>query len=225
MEFNRAQIGEEVEFFADRQQPPLRAIRRIRVVPLGAADGTKQNRISRLTGNDRLIGCDYTEPEFVPDLDLGNAFCVLEGVTTFNYGVDLVCPGEPVEEVIIVETEEPSEPEPDPTRDINLCAVGNAWGDGRCKTDYDWQAGYYYGLLEEGEIVIDDIPGPYYATATPQPTATPKPKKEKKEEAPEFCSDFDGEGWPVYKISTEEFIEYAEDDPGFPSCDFEETPL
>lgn len=122
--------------------------------------------------NDRIVACEFTEPEFVPELDLGDAFCVLEDVPErlFNYGVDLECP---VETEFVFSEDTPPQPSATPQQDNNLCYEGNAWGDGRCQTDYDWEAGFYYGQLEAGEIDLVDIPAPFYVTPTPRPTASP----------------------------------------------------
>lgn len=167
--------------------------------------------------DDRVVACDWEEPERIPDEDLGASFCSLENIpgNILNYSVDVMCPGE---EPVVIILEQPEEPTAAPTDDdLNLCAEGNVWDDGRCNSEYWWEAGYYYGLLEAGEIVIDDIPGPYYATPTPAPTSEPKEKKKKAKN----CADFDGEGWAIYVIASGEFIEYAYTDPGFPACDFD----
>jgi|GEM_PF-1329218 len=163
--------------------------------------------------NDRIVACEFTTPEFVPELDLGQAFCVLENVPEglFNYAVDLECPdlvqgtddnqpdvtlADPPsnnntsdEDIIGGASDSPpnvenvDEPDDNTSDDPdiivgaggnNLCFEGNAWGDGRCQTDYDWQAGFYYGQVEAGIINVNDIPAPFYVTPTPQPTASPK---------------------------------------------------
>lgn len=134
--------------------------------------------------NDRLIDCEFTTPEFVPDPDLGQAFCILEDVPTglLNYSIDLDCP-DIIQSVSTdspdVTTVDPPANPPNDGEDIvvgtghgdpNLCFEGNTWGDGRCKTDYDWQAGFYYGQLEAGLINLEDIPEPFYIVPTPFPS-------------------------------------------------------
>ncbi len=175
--------------------------------------------------NDRLINCEFTEPEFVPELDLGESFCVLENVENFNYNVDLACPQNDPEVPVIIEevvTDEDSSDEPDatPTQDFNLCAEGNAWGDGRCQTDYDWQAGYYYGQVEVGIIEVEEIPGPFFATATPRPTATPEPEDDDddKPSGPDLCANFEGDVWLITDLNIGDVIDTVFDDPGLPEC-------
>lgn len=169
------------------------------------------------TDNDRVVGCDWTEPEFVSDPVVGGTFCTLEDVpeNLLNYAINVDCPGEDPIQIIIAE--EPTEEPPD---DPNLCNEGKAWGDGRCQTEYDWQAGYYFGLLEEGLIELEDIPEPFYEEPTPEPTEEPEEKKKKKSK---FCSVyFFGEGdiWDIYVIATEEYVDTVFEDPGYPDCDF-----
>jgi hypothetical protein len=43
--------------------------------------------------NDRVVSCPWSEPEFVPPLELAGEWCVLEGVpaTPLDYPVDLLC--------------------------------------------------------------------------------------------------------------------------------------
>lgn len=163
--------------------------------------------------NDRVVGCDWEEPELVPVEAMGEAFCTLENIPndTLNYGVDLVCPGEEPISIVIPDT---PEPQPEPTEDFNLCAEGNEWDDGRCTDEYWWQAGFYYGLLETGEIELDDIPGPYYETPTPTPT--PEPKEEKRNRR---CSvEYFGEGWDILRLPSFEYITTVSVDPGLPDC-------
>lgn len=174
--------------------------------------------------NDRLIGCEFSQPEFVPDTALGESFCVLENVPEglLNYSVDLFCPQNGDEPITIVRTEEPDST-PDPTEepdDTNLCSPGNAWDDGRCKTDYDWEAGYYFGLYEEGLITLEQIPAAFYTEPTPEPTPEPT-KEKKKEKKPKFCSDYYDSGsevWEIYEIATGEPVGIETEDPGYPSC-------
>ena len=42
---------------------------------------------------------------------------------------------------------------------LNWCNAGEPWGDGRCTTDWDWNAGWYNAQLECG--AIDSIPPEY----------------------------------------------------------------
>lgn len=127
--------------------------------------------------NDRLVGCEWSEPEEVPDADLGGAWCTLENVpeNLLNYPIELNC-GEEEEPqtVIITNNSNPSsppateEPEPDDLGKYNFCLEGNIWGDGRCNfddpdlTNFWWNSGFYLGLVEEGIIDINDVPEPYY---------------------------------------------------------------
>lgn len=138
--------------------------------------GEPENRGLDGNSNDRVVSCDYAEPEFVPDLDLGDEWCELENVPDdlLNYSVDLLCPG--VGDDIVPTPDEEDEPEPteEPTPDFNLCAEGNAWDDGRCVDDWWWNAGYYYGAVEEGIIGEDDIPSDYLPE-TPEPEEEDKP--------------------------------------------------
>ena len=95
-----------------------------------------------------------------------------------------------------------------------MCAEGNAWDDGRCQSEYDWQAGFYYGQVEAGIIEIDEVPGPFYETPTPTPTPEPEPDK------PNKCA-IEIEGWEIYQLpfsATSYPIGYSETDPGLPEC-------
>jgi len=140
--------------------------------------------------NDRPIECDWSEPETVPPAP---QLCALENIPAniLNYPLDLNCEtvdptptavpavsNPPVNNppAIPTATSEPivdSASPPNNIDDNNLCYEGNAWGDGRCRTDYDWQAGFYYGQVEAGVINIEDIPAPFYVTPTPIPTVSP----------------------------------------------------
>lgn len=130
-------------------------------------------------GNDRLVNCDWSAAELISDTTLADDLCALEGIpqTLLNYAIDLDCPAEdPVPIVndnqssnLPLPTATDSTPDSEPTQDVNLCAEGNMWGDGRCRTEYDWVAGFYYGRLKAGEINLSDIPAPYYVTPTPAP--------------------------------------------------------
>ena len=134
--------------------------------------------------NDRPVGCEWSQPEPIGAGDL-DGLCPLENLPAgiLNYSLDLDC-----DEPIVTPTPTTSSvtnssganspvlpsatfaPTDVPIiEDNNLCYEGNAWGDGRCKTDYDWQAGFYYGQLEAGLINLDDIPEPFYIA----PTAIP----------------------------------------------------
>lgn len=137
--------------------------------------------------NDRTVACEWTTPEFVPDAELGLDFCALEELpeSLLNYAIDLECPDEAPVQVIIDETtstipDPTDEPESDPQGmdmgSLNLCYAGNLWGDGRCNTNFDWNAGFYYGLLEAGKIQLSDIPEPYYIP----PTAVPEDEDDDK---------------------------------------------
>jgi len=156
--------------------------------------------------NDRVVGCgedSWTAPEIVPESSLGESFCVLENVpeTLLNYAVDLQCPSEEPIQIIINESTggnnspNPVPPEatdePEPIVDNNLCSEGNAWDDGRCNSDYWWQAGYYFGQYEAGIIDLEDIPDAYYVPPTEVPSSETK-EKDKKElivEARMYCDD------------------------------------
>ena len=52
---DRAQVGEQAEPAAQREQRLLRADRRRRVVPRRAADGAEQDRVGRAAGGDVLV--------------------------------------------------------------------------------------------------------------------------------------------------------------------------
>jgi len=158
--------------------------------------------------NDRIVECgesSWTEPESVSDTILGEAFCVLEDVPEdlLNYSIDLECPSEdPVEPTSTntvdapsgstsesqdpIETQEPSvtqdpaETEEPAQDDNNLCSEGNAWDDGRCTSDYWWEAGFYFGEVEAGIITLDDVPSQF----KPSPTATPTPEPEEQKSNP-----------------------------------------
>ncbi len=133
--------------------------------------------------NDRPVGCDWSQPEPV-DADALDELCPLENIPAgiLNYALDLDC-NDPIPVPVATATAAPIVSQPiiptsTPTSapiiennitDNNLCYEGNAWGDGRCQTDYDWQAGYYYGQLEAGLINLEDIPAPFYTTPTPIP--------------------------------------------------------
>ncbi len=154
--------------------------------------------------NDRVVGCgdsSWSEPEFIPDPPLGAAFCILEDVpeNLLNYPVDLECPtDDPVEPTITntpatsssspSETEEPMETE-EPQDDNNLCSEGNAWDDGRCNSDYWWQAGFYLGQVEAGIITIDDVPSQFKPSPTATPTLEPEKKKNNPIDADLYCED------------------------------------
>lgn len=180
--------------------------------------------------NDRVVGCDdtsWSEPEFVPDSPLGEAFCILEDVpeNLLNYPVDLDCPSDdPIEPTStnIPEsssnspsaTDEPTETE-EPQDDNNLCSEGNAWDDGRCTSDYWWQAGFYLGEVEAGVITIDDVPSQF----KPVPTETPTPEPTEEKKKPKYCQVDIGDGYyDVYENSTGFYIETAEGNPGYPDC-------
>jgi len=54
----------------------------------------------------------------------------------------------------------------------NWCNAGEPWGDGRCTSDWDWNAGWYNAQLECG--AIDSIPAEYAgAEQAPPPTEAP----------------------------------------------------
>ena len=179
--------------------------------------------------NDRVVGCgenSWTEPESVPESALGASFCVFEDVpeTLLNYKIDLNCPSsdEPIQ-IIINEgssgnsssasaTEEPTE---EPSEDNNLCSEGNAWDDGRCTSDYWWEAGFYYGKYEAGEITLEQIPDSYKSSPTATPTAEPTKEKKKSK----YCQIDYGEGFDIFEKSTGEYVESVDENPGYPECD------
>jgi uncharacterized protein YgiM (DUF1202 family) len=185
--------------------------------------------------NDRLVGCgddSWTAPEFIPDTPLGEAFCILENVpeNLLNYEVDLTCPNigdEPIS-IIIDDTganppsdSAPPEATEEPTDDNNLCSEGNAWDDGRCTSDYWWQAGFYFGQVEKGVITIDQVPNTYNPSPTATPTPTPEPEEKKSKER---CQDgIVGPTWDIYEVRSGpswDYIKTVSSDPGLPICGF-----
>ena len=165
--------------------------------------------------NDRIIGCGedttWTSPQYIPDPDLGEGFCVLENLPDdlLNYPINVQCPGEePLQIMIPTATKEPKD-------DINLCSSGNAWDDGRCDSDYWWQAGYYWGLYEAGLITDDEIP-PQFLPTEGEPVV--EPTKEKKNNK---CQIYSGPSqWDIFKIKTADYIGTVFVDPKLPDCPF-----
>jgi len=167
--------------------------------------------------NDRVVGCDWSEPEFVPDAILGGSYCSFQSIPSdvLNYSIDVQCPGE--EPIVIILDDEPPSNDP-PEDDTNLCAEGNAWDDGRCTSDLWWELGFYYGLVEEGIIDEEDIPE-QYVEPTPEPTEEPEDEKEK----PKICSEYyggEGDSWDIYNNLTGDYIDTVYTNPRVGDCGF-----
>jgi hypothetical protein len=174
--------------------------------------------------NDRVVGCGeettWTSPEYTPDPDLGEAFCILENLpdNLLNYPINLQCPGE---EPIQITINEPSDPSPpsateEPKADTNLCSAGNAWDDGRCDSDYWWQAGYYFGLYEAGLITFGEIP-PQFLPTNEEPVEEPTKEKKKKDLCQIFVS---ASEWEIYDANTGAYIKTVFVDPILDDCPF-----
>jgi len=76
---DRPQVGEEIEFPAELQQPRFRTHRSGRVVPFRPADRPEEDRVAVSTGGERFLG--QRRPELIDRVASHRAGLKLEGVT------------------------------------------------------------------------------------------------------------------------------------------------